>query len=212
MQRKAKGVKRSVLNDDDLEDNEENADPNASVSAESMQKIADKSLENKPSLATEADDAPFVEKPCPYHSENDLLEAAGRGDSALLNQILQPKLTLTVSPDAKPDGDKTSETAKPKVAANKGDSTTYFSDLLGRALVRACAEGRGDVSHSLLQMGADVTAVDPTDRQKQPPLHKAAANGSLNLLKILLAKHPEGIDETDKVRSSSTQSWVFFCR
>jgi hypothetical protein len=60
------------------------------------------------------------------------------------------------------------------------------------------------VSQTLLAMGANVQAVDPQDTALQSPLHKAAKNGSAELLKVLLAKHPDGLDETDQVRESGT--------
>jgi len=138
-----------------------------------------------------AKDARQVTGTAPYYSTKDLFDAAGAGDTELVQRILQPKFVLTVSKRA---------TENPStVEGVENESPSFFASILGQALGKACEFGHGEVSHALLELGADVCATDPADDKQHDSLHKAAASGSADLVKMLLARHPSGIDSTDKV-------------
>eukprot|EP00750_Incisomonas_marina_P001769 INCI11641.2.p1 GENE.INCI11641.2~~INCI11641.2.p1 ORF type:complete len:511 (+),score=123.11 INCI11641.2:227-1759(+) len=176
-------------------DGDENSDPNNIMRPDATRR-----------KASEAD-VPKQEHQdkSPYPSKQDLCKAAANGDAELVRRLLQPKLVLTVPressdadarPGAKIGGDGSGEDASQQ-DQNVRVEPSFFSNVLGFALLHACAGGHGAVSHTLIELGANVRAVDPEDKMQQAPLHKAASSGSVDLLKALLAKYPEGIDEVD---------------
>lgn len=135
----------------------------------------------------------------PYPSKSELFEAAAEGDKALLKSLLQPKIILTKTALESSGNEDDSQNATTSKKKNNVSETTFFTDLLGCALVRACSRKQLNTAKMLVELGANVRQVDPEDPTKQSSLHKAAASGSADILKMLLSKYPDGLDELDQV-------------
>ena len=148
------------------DEGDENSDPNNHALDGGATKPATKAA----GVAGGDDVDSIIANESPYPSKKDLYAAAAAGDADMVRHILQPKFTLSVAP-------------LPLASDSEGEAavaSSFFSDVLGCALVRACEFGRGDVSLALLELGANVHAVDPADASKQVCTH-----GSTSAIKRL---------------------------
>lgn len=171
-------------------DNTENSDPNSSES-----KGFNSSSTIEASKANSEVDRTQNQRSI-YYSRQELMNAAANGNLSLIQKMLQPQLNLTVAPK---DDDISSKLPNDNNKNTNKKASTFFSNMLGCALLRSCESGHGSVSHTLLELGANIFAIDAKDVKQQSSLHKAAGHGDAELVKMLLAKEPDALDKYDKV-------------